>query len=225
LSARSHSRWDKVKQSDRWGSGPTEDPLLDTVFYTPSVVNAPNTIQADIRHCRDTLRDLAKRPLRQEKEGELDAIRRRDNEHQAKLLLEYEWFSGPIPEPQPTYGQESRQPLPRMSAAHSVRGEAGAAGSDRVPACVPLPGVRPARPYRHSMPNIVDDLCQIILKVTPRSEHVVWFQPSSRRGRSGKANSIHNRSFVDNVGLTYSRFGGLFIPVAKLRWDAFSAGR
>src|ERR1022692_4987189 len=88
LSARIYSRWDKVKQSDRWGSGPTEDPLLDTVFYTPSVVNAPNTIQADIRHCRDTLRDLAKRPLRQEKEGELDVIRRRDAEHQAKILLE-----------------------------------------------------------------------------------------------------------------------------------------
>ena len=48
---------------------------------------------------------MAKRPLRQEKEGELDAIRRRDDEHQAKLLLEYDWFSGPIPEPQPTYGQ------------------------------------------------------------------------------------------------------------------------
>ena len=109
LSARSYSRWGKVKQSDRWGSGPTEDPLLDTVFYTPSVVNAPNTIQADIRHCRDTLRDLAKRPLRQEKEGELDVIRRRDAEHQAKILLEYDWFSGPIPEPQPTYGQVARE--------------------------------------------------------------------------------------------------------------------
>ena len=109
LSARSYSRWEKVKQSDRWGSGPTEDPLLDTVFYTPSVVNAPNTIQADIRSCRDTLRDLAKRPLRQEKEGELDAIRRRDDEHQAKILLEYDWFSGPIPEPQPTYGQVARE--------------------------------------------------------------------------------------------------------------------
>ncbi len=105
LSAWSYSRWSKVKQSARWGSGPTEDPLLDTVFYTPPVVNAPNTIQADIRHCRDTLRDLAKRPLRQEKEGELDVIRRRDAEHQAKILLEYDWFSGPIPEPQPTYGQ------------------------------------------------------------------------------------------------------------------------
>jgi DNA transposition AAA+ family ATPase len=52
---------------------------------------------------------LAKRPLRQEKEGELDAIRRRDDEHQAKILLEYDWFSGPIPEPQPTYGQVARE--------------------------------------------------------------------------------------------------------------------
>lgn len=109
LSARGYSRWEKVKQSDRWGSGPTEDPLLDTVLYTPSVVNAPNTVQADIRRCRDTLRDLAKRPLRQEKDGELDGIRRRDDEHQAKILCEYDWFSGPIPEPQPTYGQVARE--------------------------------------------------------------------------------------------------------------------
>lgn len=35
-------------------------------FYTASVVNAPNTIQADIKLCRDTLRDLASRPLRHE---------------------------------------------------------------------------------------------------------------------------------------------------------------
>jgi DNA transposition AAA+ family ATPase len=47
---------------------------------------------------------LAKRPLRTEKEGELDAIRRRDDD-QAKILRKYDWFSGPIPEPQPTYGQ------------------------------------------------------------------------------------------------------------------------
>src|SRR5664279_561317 len=57
LSARSYSRWDKVKQSDRWGSGPTEDPLLDTVFYTPDVVNVPGNISSSIRYCRDTLRD------------------------------------------------------------------------------------------------------------------------------------------------------------------------
>src|SRR5262245_50735256 len=53
LSARSYSRWDKVKQSDRWGSGPTEDPLLDTVFYTPGVVNAPGSIASGIWFLRD----------------------------------------------------------------------------------------------------------------------------------------------------------------------------
>jgi DNA transposition AAA+ family ATPase len=36
-------------------------------------------------------------------------IRRRDDEHQAKLLLEYDWFSGPIPAPQPAYGQVARE--------------------------------------------------------------------------------------------------------------------
>jgi hypothetical protein len=52
---------------------------------------------------------LAKRPLRQEKEGELDTIRRRDQEHQEKILLEYDWFSGSVPEPQPTYGEVARE--------------------------------------------------------------------------------------------------------------------
>ena len=62
LSARTYSRWDKVRQSDRWTSGPTENPLLDTVFYTPAVVNAPGNIAADIRQARDTLKDLATTP-------------------------------------------------------------------------------------------------------------------------------------------------------------------
>ena len=109
LSARSYSRWDKIKESDRWGAGPTEVPTLDTVFYTPPVVNAPSAIAADVRRARETLRDLAKRPLRREKEGELDTIRRRDQEHQEKILLEYDWFSGSVPEPQPTYGEVARE--------------------------------------------------------------------------------------------------------------------
>lgn len=108
LSARSYSRWDKVKESDRWGAGPTEVPTLDTVFYTPSVVNAPSAIAADVRRARETLRDLATRPLRQEKEGKLDIIRRRDQEHQEKILLEYDWLSGCVPKPQPTYGEVAR---------------------------------------------------------------------------------------------------------------------
>ena len=44
-----------------------------------------------------------------------------------------------------------------MSVTHAVRGEAGAAGSDRVPTCVPLLKVRPTRPYPNSMPDNVDN--------------------------------------------------------------------
>jgi hypothetical protein len=93
LSARSYSRWDKVKQSDRWGSDSTEDPLLDTVFYTPPVVNAPRTVANGIRYSRDTLRDLARRPLRLEKEEKLESIRWRDEEHRGTLLYTYDWLA------------------------------------------------------------------------------------------------------------------------------------
>ena len=80
LSARSYSRWEKVKESDRWTPGPGHDPMLDTVFYTPSVVNAPNSIDSDIRRARDTLKDLARRPIRLEREEQLESIRQREEE-------------------------------------------------------------------------------------------------------------------------------------------------
>jgi DNA transposition AAA+ family ATPase len=109
LSARSYSRWDKVRQSDRWTSGPTENPLLDTVFYTPGVVNAPGNIASDVKHARDTLRDLARRPLRLEKEERLESIRRRDEEHHATLLYKHDWLAEPFPELQPTYGEVAKE--------------------------------------------------------------------------------------------------------------------
>lgn len=109
LSARSYSRWDKVKQSDRWGSGSAEGPTLDTVFYTPDVVNVPGSISSGIRYSRDTLRDLARRPQRLEKEERLEAIRRRDEEHQATLLTKHDWLNEPFPELQPTYGEVARE--------------------------------------------------------------------------------------------------------------------
>src|SRR4051794_30984463 len=56
LSARTYSRWDRVKQSDRWSSGLVETSMFDTVFYTPDVVNAPSNISAGIRFARDTLK-------------------------------------------------------------------------------------------------------------------------------------------------------------------------
>jgi hypothetical protein len=109
LSARTYSRWDKVKQSDRWNSGPTETPLLDTVLYTPDVVNAPGNISSGIRFARDTLKDLARRPLRLEREQQLESIRQRDEEHHAKLLTKHDWLSDPFPDLQPMYGEVARE--------------------------------------------------------------------------------------------------------------------
>jgi DNA transposition AAA+ family ATPase len=109
ISARAYSRWDRVKQSDRWTSGPTENPLLDTVFYTPAVVNAPGNIATDIRIARDTLKDLARRPLRLEKEQRLESIRRRDEEHREEIHYKHDWLSEPFPELQPTYGEVAKE--------------------------------------------------------------------------------------------------------------------
>lgn len=109
ISARTYSRWDRVKQWDRWTSGPTENPLLDTVFYTPAVVNAPGNIASDIRIARDTLKDLARRPLRLEKEQRLESIRRRDEDHRDEIHYKHDWLSEPFPELQPTYGEVARE--------------------------------------------------------------------------------------------------------------------
>ena len=73
LSARSYSHRDKVNQADRWGTGPGENPAFDTVFYTPAVVNAPGKVDADIKRSRDTFRDLARQPLRLEREARLES--------------------------------------------------------------------------------------------------------------------------------------------------------
>lgn len=77
--------------------------MLDTV-YTPAVVNAPGNIASDIRTARNTLKDLARRPLRLEREQRLESIRRRDEEHHAELLYKHDWLAEPFSEQQPTYG-------------------------------------------------------------------------------------------------------------------------
>lgn len=83
--------------------------MLDTVFYTPEVVNAPRNISSGIRFARDTLKDLARRPLRLEREQQLEAIRQRDEEHHAELLTKHDWLSEPFPELQPMYGEVAKE--------------------------------------------------------------------------------------------------------------------
>lgn len=58
---------------------------------------------------RETLKLLARRPVRLEKEVRLDSIRQRDEEHQATMLHKHDWLREPIPELQPTYGEVAKE--------------------------------------------------------------------------------------------------------------------
>src|SRR5262249_47876310 len=68
---------------------------LDTVFYTPAVVNSPGRIEDEISRFRSKLRDLARRPVRLEGAAKLESIRRRDREHAQWAAHDYDWFAGP----------------------------------------------------------------------------------------------------------------------------------
>jgi DNA transposition AAA+ family ATPase len=105
LSAKRYSRWDQFRKADRWRDDPFECPSLDTVFYTPSVVNSPGRIEADVSRSRATLKDLARRPVRLEAAARLESIRRRDKQHAERSLHTHDWFNGPIPKLLPSYGQ------------------------------------------------------------------------------------------------------------------------
>lgn len=98
LSARSYSQWDAVLAAERWSTGPV-DPALTTVFYTPSVMNTPTSVDIEIGRCREKLRRLYMRPLTQEKNERLSAIRERDHEHLTAYVKEHQDFPhGPMPE-------------------------------------------------------------------------------------------------------------------------------
>lgn len=106
LSARHYSGWDKVKRTDYFHVETCDDSILNTVFYTPSVVNTPRTIDTDIYRSRANLKELAKRPLRRERSERLDLICRRDQEHKRKAFATCDWLNGEtVPQLQPTFDQ------------------------------------------------------------------------------------------------------------------------
>ncbi len=109
LSAKRYSRWDEFRQADRWRDDSSEGPALDTVFYTPSVVNSPGRIETEVSRSRAKLQDLARRPLRLGAAEQLASIRQRDKQHTERALRTCDWFTGPIPKLQPTYGQVARE--------------------------------------------------------------------------------------------------------------------
>ena len=98
-----------VRATDPRSGAPLKGPTLSTVFYTPSVVNTPGSISSEIGRARDTLKLLARRPLRLEKEERLESIRRRDEEHQERMAYEHDSMREPIPELEPTYGDVAKE--------------------------------------------------------------------------------------------------------------------
>jgi hypothetical protein len=79
LSAIHYSRVQVIPQLDLWHPVGVAPPL-DTVFYTPSVVNTPGRIDIEIRSARQTLLGISTRPLRAEARAVLDRLRQRDED-------------------------------------------------------------------------------------------------------------------------------------------------
>ena len=109
LSAKRYSRWDQFREAVPWRDESFEGPALDTVFYTPLVVNSPGRIEDDISRSRAKLKDLARRPVRLAAAERLASIRQRDKKHIERALYTYDWVVKPIPKLQPAYGRVARE--------------------------------------------------------------------------------------------------------------------
>jgi len=106
LSARHYSGWDKFRRADCFHLETCDGSILDTVFYTPPVVNTPGIIASEIYRARADLLELAKQPLLREKAEKLDGIRQRDEEHQRRAIVAGDWMSGKkVAKLEPTFRQ------------------------------------------------------------------------------------------------------------------------
>jgi hypothetical protein len=78
LSAIHHSRIQKIVPLDRWNAEASDAKPIDTVLFTPEVVNTPARIENDVNRARAVLSSVAKRATRAEQRTTLDALRSRD---------------------------------------------------------------------------------------------------------------------------------------------------
>lgn len=78
LSAIHHSRIQKIVPLDRWNAEASDAKPIDTVLFTPEVVNTPARIENDVRQARSIVCSVAKRATRAEQRATLDVLRSRD---------------------------------------------------------------------------------------------------------------------------------------------------
>lgn len=81
LSALRYSRNEILDQLDPWSANVQAFPPLDTLLYTPAVMNSPPKIDSDLRRARETIAGLVRRPLRREAHAALAVLRERDDMH------------------------------------------------------------------------------------------------------------------------------------------------
>jgi DNA transposition AAA+ family ATPase len=84
LSARRFSRVEQVEQiekHDLWSHEPIYGLAINTLYYTPPVVNTPAQIGSEIDRIRTTLTELARGPIRRQAEIILDTLRVRNENY------------------------------------------------------------------------------------------------------------------------------------------------
>jgi DNA transposition AAA+ family ATPase len=86
LSALRYSRADMIHKRDRWTTVSRDDLPIDTVFYTASVVNSPSRIESEINRSRESLMEIALRPIRRAATETLDAIRIKDEARRREIM-------------------------------------------------------------------------------------------------------------------------------------------
>jgi len=102
LSALHYSRAERIVPLDRWSSKAQDGKPIDTVLYTPDVVNSPSRIDSDLRRARETLANIATRSLRTEARATLDKLRVRDEQWRQIHRDEPGYRSSQVPPLEPT---------------------------------------------------------------------------------------------------------------------------
>ena len=86
LSAMRYSRNGLIGRYDPATEETPLAPTLDSVFYTPLVMNSPSGVDSDIKRARETLAGMVRWPLRREAHAALKMLRDRDEAHRSKNL-------------------------------------------------------------------------------------------------------------------------------------------
>ena len=86
LSAMRYSRSEMMGRYDPAIEETPLAPTLDTIFYTPLVMNSPSRVDSDIKRSRERLAGMVRWPLRREAHAALKALRERDEAHRSKQL-------------------------------------------------------------------------------------------------------------------------------------------